>query len=280
MVDTPAPDEHDPTPPVCLTIAGIDSAGGAGVHADLRAFAAHRVHGATAVAALTAQATTGIDAVHVVPADFVARQIDVVVDDLTVVATKTGFLASADTVAAVAARAGRLGALVVDPVLVTAAGAPLFAPAVEAAYRDHLLAAAVVATPNRVEAARLLDRDVVTVDDMAAAAEDLVALGPHVVVVKGGDAADEGDRAIDVVATADGVQRLVLDRVDTNNDHGSGCSFAAATAAGLARGAAPLDAVRAAKAYVHRGLVGAARWRLGAGHGPIDAFGWTDPGCD
>lgn len=265
------------TPVVALTIAGTDSAGGAGVHADLRTFAAHGVHGATAVAALTAQSTRGIDAVHVVPADFVVAQITSVLADLTVEATKTGFLASADTVRAVGALAaeGRLRRLVVDPVLVGADGQRLFDPSVEGAYLEALLPAAVVITPNRVEAGLLVGRELSTVDDMVTAAAELASTGPDVVVVKGGDAVDEGDRSIDVVATSDGeVERLVLPRIDTGNDHGSGCSFAAATTARLALGDDPVTAVRAAKRFVHRALAGAAGWRIGAGHGPLDQLGW------
>lgn len=262
---------------VALTVAGTDSAGGAGVHADLRAFAAFRVHGAAAVAALTAQSTRGIEAVHLVPAGFVAAQLDAVLGDLDVRATKTGFLGSAATVEVVAdaAEAGRLPHLVVDPVLVSATGDPLFGPDVQAAYHHRLLPRARVITPNRVEAGLLVGRELHTLADMADAAAELHDLGPDAVVVKGGDAEDEGDRSVDVLVTRGGVQRLDLPRVHTRNDHGTGCSFAAATAAGLARGDDVETAVRAAKAFVHRALVGARGWRLGEGHGPIDALGWT-----
>lgn len=265
------------TPVVALTIAGTDSAGGAGVHADLRTFAALRVHGAAAIAALTAQNTVGIDALHLVPSDFVVAQLTSVLADLDVRATKTGFLASASTVSAVAdlARDGRLPALVVDPVLVRADGGRLFGPEVEAAYLEHLLPAALVATPNRLEAGVLVGRDLRTVDDMERAACELSERGPDVVVVKGGDAVDEGDQSIDVVARAGSVvELLALPRVTTGNDHGSGCTFSAATAALLARGDDVIDAVRTAKSFVHDGLVGAVEWRLGAGHGPLDQLGW------
>lgn len=268
-----------PTPLVALTIAGVDSAGGAGVHADLRAFAAHGLHGATVVAALTAQSTHAIEAVHPVPASFVASQLDAVLGDLDVRATKTGFLGSAAVVDVVAdaAEAGRLVDLVVDPVLVTSAGMPLFAPDVQAALAARLLPRARVITPNRAEAALLVGRPLPTVADMEAAALELLDLGCEAVVVKGGDAEDEGSQAVDVLAVAGRVERIVAPRVDTPNDHGSGCSFAASTAARLALGDEVADAVRSAKAFVHRGLVGARTWRLGAGHGPIDAFGWDAP---
>ena len=265
-----------PTPLVALTVAGVDSAGGAGVHADLRAFAALGLHGATAVAAVTAQSTRRVEAVHVVPPAFVAAQLDAILGDLDVRATKTGYLGSAATVEVVAeaAAAGRLAALVVDPVLVAATGVRLFDASVERAYASALLPHARVATPNRVEAGLLVGRELRTVGDMEAAASDLLDLGVHAVVVKGGDADDEGDRSVDVLATRTGVERLELAMVDTPNDHGTGCTFAAAIAAGLARGQDVPDAVRAAKAFVHRALVGARGWQLGAGHGPVDAFGW------
>ena len=265
-----------PTPLVALTVAGVDSAGGAGVHADLRAFAAHGLHGASAVAALTAQSTRTVEAVHLVPPEFVAAQLDAVLGDLDVRAAKTGFLGSAATVDVVArvAEAGRLANLVVDPVLVTSTGAALFPPEVQAALVTALLPLARVITPNRTEAGLLVGRELATVADMEAAARELLGLGCDAVVVKGGDAEDEGDRAVDVLAVAGGTERLVLDRVDTPNDHGSGCSFAAATAARLALGDEVPDAVRAAKDFVHQALLGARDWRLGAGHGPIDAFGW------
>lgn len=268
-----------PTPLVALTIAGVDSAGGAGVHADLRAFAAHGVHGATVVAALTAQSTLAIHGVHLVPSGFVAAQLDAVLDDLDVRATKTGFLGSADTIGVVAdaAEAGRLRNLVVDPVLVSSAGTPLFPAEVQGALVARLLPRARVITPNRTEAALLVGRPLPTVADMEDAALELAGLGCEAVVVKGGDAEDEGDRAVDVLAVGGRVLRIELPRVDTRNDHGSGCSFAASVAARLALGDDVEPAVRSAKAFVHRGLLGARTWRLGGGHGPIDAFGWDAP---
>lgn len=265
------------TPVVALTIAGADSAGGAGVHADLRTFAALRVHGASAIAALTAQSTLGIDGVHVVPADFVVAQATSVLDDLDVSATKTGFLANAATVSAIGSlvRSRSLRNVVVDPVLVGTTGQRLFDRSVEDAFAQHLLPHARILTPNRVEAGLLVGRLLRTVADMEDAAWELAGRGPEVVVVKGGDAEDEGDRSIDVVVTVDGhLERLDLPRVDTGNDHGSGCTFAAATAAHLALGSDPLVAVREAKHFVHAALVGAAGWRLGAGHGPLDQLGW------
>lgn len=264
-----------PTPPVALTIAGVDSAGGAGVLADLRTFAALGVHGTTAVAALTAQNTETIRRIELIDPDLVVAQVEAVLDDLDVLAVKTGFLGHADTVRAVADLAARLPRLVVDPVLVRSTGVRLFDRSVEDAYLEALIPRATVLTPNRVEAGILLGLAVETVADMESAAVELATLGPDLVVVKGGDATDEGDDAVDVIADRSGtVARRVLPRVATANDHGSGCTFAAATAAHLALGAPASSAVDMAKRFVHEALIGAADWRLGAGHGPLDQLGW------
>jgi hydroxymethylpyrimidine kinase/phosphomethylpyrimidine kinase len=268
------------TPIVVLTIAGSDSGGGAGLQADLKTFAALGVFGTTAVTAVTAQHTAAVlGAVPMEPA-FVVAQIEAVVSDLHPAATKTGMLALPETVRAVAELAGRgiLANLVVDPVLVSSTGHALMGDGGVDAYRRSLLPQAAVATPNLREAALLTGRrlaDLATVKQMIEAAQELHALGCRSVVVKGGHFAGGGSPDVYV----DGGDPVVLPalRVATGNDHGTGCSLSAAIAVGLARGAEPLEAVRAAKDYVHRALTGAAGWRLGAGHGPIDHFGWGSP---
>jgi hydroxymethylpyrimidine/phosphomethylpyrimidine kinase len=265
------------TPTVVLTIAGSDSSGGAGVQADLRTFAAHGVHGASAFAALTAQNTVGVQGIHAVPAEFVIAQITSVLDDLDVAAVKTGMLATAGSIRAVAqlARSGRLPNLVVDPVMVASTGATLLQPDAERAYVGELIPAARVITPNRSEAAVLVGRDLAAPAEVEVAARQLAATGPELVVVTGG-AEPDGPDAVDLVVGSDGsVTELRAPRVSTGNDHGTGCSFASATAARLALGDQPLDALRAAKRFVHRGLLGGAPWRLGAGRGPIDHMGWN-----
>lgn len=267
------------TPLTVLTIAGSDASGGAGVQADLRTFAAHRVHGATAVTALTAQNTVGVQGIHPVPASFVEQQIRSVVDDLDVAAVKTGMLASADVVALVAelAGAGVLANLVVDPVMVSSTGARLLDEGAEVAYRDALVPRARVVTPNRAEAAALVGRSLGTVADVIDAAHELADGGPELVVVTGGDPSGDEREAIDVVVSGGCAQLHRSERIDTVNDHGTGCSFAAAIAARLAHGDEPAVAVDQARAFVRRGLAAAARWRLGAGHGPIDHLGWSHP---
>jgi hydroxymethylpyrimidine/phosphomethylpyrimidine kinase len=267
------------TPPVALTIAGSDSGGGAGIQADLVTFAALGVHGTSVVTALTAQNTRSVDAVHVPPVAFLRAQFEAVLSDLPVVATKTGMLATAENVQVVAdlAARGRLHNLVVDPVLVSSSGARLLDAGAEQAYVDELFPQALVVTPNTREAAILLGDDLVSVDDAVAAARELGRRGPWWVVIKGGHltGAGTGGDAVDVVldVMTGEVIELRQPRVDTPNDHGTGCTFAAATAALLARGARVPDALRAAKAFVHEGLVSSAGWRLGGGHGPVGKLG-------
>jgi hydroxymethylpyrimidine/phosphomethylpyrimidine kinase len=268
------------TPAVALTIAGSDSGGGAGIQADLVTFAALGVHGASAVTALTAQNTVGVSGVHVPPVEFLRAQLDAVLADLPVAAVKTGMLATEEVILAVAeyAAAGRLPNLVVDPVLVSSTGARLLDPGAETAYREALFPHALVVTPNTREAQALLGALVESLDDARRAAGRLGEWGPQWVVVKGGHLAAK-DGACDVVvesATGD-ITELCLPRIDTRNDHGTGCSFGAATAAGLARGLPVPEALRVAKRFVHDGLERSAEWALGGGHGPVGKLGaWSE----
>lgn len=263
-----------PTPPVALTIAGTDSGGGAGIAADLRTFAAHGVMGTLAVTAVTAQNTLGVQGVQTITAAMVAAQIESVTSDLHPRAAKTGMLATAEIVKVVVAKAhdGSLPPLVVDPVLVASSGDPLFdGHAVRDAYLD-LVAVATVVTPNLFEASLLVGHQLLTVEEMEAAARELQALGPVLVVVKGGHLR-QGDEAVDVVYDGRAVSLLRARWIETRNVHGTGCSFAAAIAANLALGLDPLTAAMRAKQYVHRAVELAATWQLGAGHGPIDHLG-------
>ena len=269
-----------PTPPVALTIAGSDSGGGAGIQTDLVTFAALGVHGASVITALTAQNTVEVTGVHVPPVDFLLAQLDAVLTDLPVTAVKTGMLATEAVVRAVAdvAAAGRLARLVVDPVLVSSTGARLLDPGAEAAYVEALLPRALVATPNTREAAALLGAPVATAADAAEAARRFGGLGPDWVVVKGGHV-DDPDDAVDVVyeAATGTVTELRRPRVATCNDHGTGCTFAAATAALLAGGTPVPEALERAKQFVYEGLVDSAGWVLGGGHGPVSKFGRIPP---
>jgi hydroxymethylpyrimidine/phosphomethylpyrimidine kinase len=199
------------TPVVALTVAGSDSSGGAGVQADLKAFAACGVFGASAITALTAQNTTGVTGVWPVPADVVVQQVRAVLDDLEVRAVKTGMLATAEVVRAVAglAAAGSLPALVVDPVMVASSGARLLEPDAEHAYVEALLPHARVLTPNVLEAQVLLGGGITTLAEQHEAARALARLGPDLVLVKGGHAVTgTGDDAVDVLW--DGARTLEL----------------------------------------------------------------------
>ena len=272
------------TPPVALTIAGSDSGGGAGIQADLKMFAALGVFGTSAVTAVTAQNTVGVDRVDVLDTEMVAAQIDAVMADLRPAAAKTGMLAVAPIIELVADRAaaGGLPPLVVDPVMVASSGDRLLDEHAEQAYVERLFPHALVITPNLWEASVLLGREIATVDDMRQAAADLAETGPDWVIVKGGHL--RGD-AVDVVHDRRGGRHfeLTAPRAETRNVHGTGCSFGAAITAGLARGRRPEDAICEAKDVITRAIDGATEWRLGDGHGPVDHFGWgpddPDPGA-
>lgn len=269
-------------PVTALTIAGSDSGGGAGIQADLRTFSAFGVHGTSALTAVTAQNTVGVVAVHEVPVEYVEAQIRAVVEDFDVRVVKTGMLAHPRTVELVAnlKQAGLLTTLVVDPVLVSTSGHTLMVAGGVEAYRELLIPQCDLVTPNLQEAALLCDvslGDVRTPEDMAALGEALRKLGARYVLVKGGHAlANSVSRAHapDLLLGPEGLTVFDAARVDTNNDHGTGCSLASAIAAGLALERPLSDAVRDAKSFVLAALEGARHWHLGAGHGPIDHLGW------
>ncbi len=255
--------------PVALTIAGSDSGGGAGIQADLKTFAAFGVHGTSAITAITAQNTITVTDIHAVPVRVIRAQIDAVIDDIGVQAAKTGMLASAEIIEAVsnAIREHGIEKLVVDPVMVAKGGARLLQNDAIASLYRYLLPLALVVTPNLPEAEVLLGRSLRTLDDRRQAARDLVALGPHVAVVKGGHA-DLDEQAVDIYWDGKDMVELKGHRFETKNTHGSGCAFSAAIAAGLAKGQGPLEAVRAAKAFI----AGAIEHSLdvGKGHGPVN----------
>jgi hydroxymethylpyrimidine kinase/phosphomethylpyrimidine kinase len=252
---------------VAMTIAGSDSGGGAGIQADLKTFAALGVHGTSAITAITAQNTQGVTEILELPTALIREQITVVVEDLGVQAAKTGMLSSAEIIAAVAAaiRDTQIHNLVVDPVMVAKGGAKLLRDDAVTALRERLVPLAAVITPNMPEAEVLIGRKVGTLDERRAAARELVALGARIAVVKGGHA--DGD-ATDVFYDGADLIEMRAKRLDTKNTHGSGCVFSAAIAAGLARGLAPLEAVREAKEFITQAI--AASLEIGGGHGPVN----------
>src|SRR4051794_3131058 len=241
--------------PAVLSIAGSDSGGGAGVQADLKAFAACGVHGMTAITALTAQNTVGVTGVHAVPGAFIVEQVRAVAEDIGVDAVKIGMLGTAATVEAVDAALDLLTAatpIVIDPVMVAESGAVLLDDAARSALVERLLPRATVITPNLPEARVLAGED--APDDAEALARALHALGPDVVVVTGG----HRDAATDVVFDGALIHRIPGARHPDGAAHGSGCTHSSVLAAQLALGRDPLDAARAAKAMaadaVRRGL--------------------------
>jgi hydroxymethylpyrimidine/phosphomethylpyrimidine kinase len=270
-------------PVTALSIAGSDSGGGAGIQADLRSFNAFGVFATTAVTAVTAQNTLGVRGVTLLDPDVVEAQVRAVVDDLDVRAVKTGMLGQARTVERVSelARAGLLPHLVVDPVLVSTSGDVLMGDGGVDAYRDALFPLADIVTPNLHEAAVLCGvdlRDVKDLDDVSTLARTLLALGPRFVLVKGGHllATTSRERAPDLLLSSEELVVLNADRVETKNDHGTGCSLSAAIAAGVALGRDVSTATRDAKSFVLAALSGASAWHLGAGRGPIDHLGWGE----
>lgn len=251
-----------------LSIAGSDSGGGAGIQQDLKTFQALGVWGMTAVTAITVQNTTGVSGVVEVPPETVAAQIAAVASDIGVDAAKTGMLASAPIIEAVAraVRDHEIDRLVVDPVFISKHGdALLRADAVEA-LRTEVIPLALVVTPNAHEAGELAGIEVRTRDDQVEAARVILGLGARAVLVKGGHL--EGAEAVDVLATAHGVVQIGGPRFETPNTHGTGCMLSAAIAAGLAKGLGLEPAVREAKRFVTGAIEHALA--LGKGIGPVN----------
>lgn len=256
--------------PIALTIAGSDSGGGAGIQADLKTFAFHRVHGTSALTCITAQNTQGVDRVDALPAEAVTAQIDAVITDIGVQAAKTGMLLNADIISAVAQQAGRLPNLVVDPVMVSRSGDQLIADEAIAALKRHLIPHAAILTPNRYEAQILSGRAIHNLDDMKAAAQQILDLGPKAVIVKGGGFTGEL-RGVDVyIDVGSSPTVLKIETVATPHTHGTGCTLSAAIAANLALGHPPLTAVQRAKHYVTQALHHSLA--IGSGQGPVGHF--------
>lgn len=257
--------------PVALTIAGSDSGGGAGVAADLKTFEAHGVWGTAAVVAVTAQNTLGVQGFATLPADLVRQQIESVAVDIGVDAAKTGMLATAELVSAVAAavRDFRIPNLVVDPVFASSHGDTLLADDAVGALRTELLPLAVVVTPNLSEAGALVGHEIGDRSGMEEVARALAALGPRVVLVKGGHL--DGEESPDCLVAEGALRWLESPRIHARHTHGTGCVLSAAITSELARGMEPADACVAAKRFVERAI--AAGVDLGSGAGPVDP-GW------
>lgn len=255
---------------IALTIAGSDSSGGAGIQADLKTFSAFGVYGAAVITALTAQNTRGVAAVEPVAAPFVVAQMEAVLSDLSVGAIKTGMLANAAIVEAVAGRLRAAPApLVVDPVLVATSGDALLEPDAIDVLKRQLFPQALLITPNLAEAARLLaTRQAATEADAVAQGRALLGFGSRAVLLKGGHGG--GEEAVDILCDAGGIERFVRPRLETRHTHGTGCTLSAAITALLAQGVGLRDAVGRAKAYVWQALDEGRALAVGHGNGPVD----------
>ena len=257
---------------IALTIAGSDSGGGAGIQADLKAMSARGVYGASVITAVTAQNTTSVTAVHEIPADVVAAQIDAVLSDLDVKAIKLGMLFSPAIIDVVADRlSGFSGAIVLDPVMIAKSGDALLQEAAVDTLLRRLMPLATLVTPNLPEAAQMLGTTQATDHEtMVAQCKALRDLGPGAVLLKGGHST--GATCTDLLWTDAAPLPLEAARIDTRNTHGTGCTYSATIAAELAKGAALTDAVTTAHAYLHRAIVASDTLSIGAGHGPVHHF--------
>ncbi|MCH8745237.1 MAG: bifunctional hydroxymethylpyrimidine kinase/phosphomethylpyrimidine kinase [Chloroflexi bacterium] len=255
--------------PTALTIAGSDSGAGAGIQADLKTFAALGVYGTSALTAITAQNTVGVTAVHEIPTEVIAAQIEAVISDIGADAVKTGMLSSSAIVELVAQELKRHGVerLVVDPVMIAKSGYSLLQPEAVEALRSKLLPLAAVVTPNIPEAEVLTGLTINSLDDMRRAAELIVGMGARSVVVKGGHLAGP---ATDLFYDGSQFKEFTAPRIDTVNTHGTGCTFASAVAAGLACDMSVFDAVAQAKEYVTEAILRS--FPIGQGHGPLNHF--------
>jgi hydroxymethylpyrimidine/phosphomethylpyrimidine kinase len=253
--------------PRVLSIAGSDSGGGAGIQADLKAFARSGVHGMTAITAITAQNTVGVTAVHPVPPDVIVAQVRAVVDDIGVDAVKIGMLGSVATMEAVGEALDLIGdvPVVLDPVMISESGARLLDEDAQEALRTQLVPRAMVVTPNVPEAHVLSGDDELEAEQLVRAVH---ALGPRIVVLTGG----HREEATDIFFDGERLVEIPGERYDDGAAHGSGCTHSSALAAHLALGLDPLDAAREAKRIASEAVRDGLR-SIGEGAGPVDVFG-------
>ncbi|AKO27317.1 MULTISPECIES: bifunctional hydroxymethylpyrimidine kinase/phosphomethylpyrimidine kinase [Brucella] len=264
---------HAASVPICVTIAGSDSSGGAGIQADLKAFSALGVYGASVIAAITVQNTRTVSAVHDVPPQIVAGQIDAVFSDLDVAAVKIGMVSVPETIEAIAHGLAHFsGPIVLDPVMVAKSGDRLLSETAISSLRKKLLPLATLLTPNRPEAACLIDTG--TAGSDAEAEEQgraLLDLGAKAVLMKGGHA--EGAICTDLLIRRDRpTLRIEAPRILTDNTHGTGCTLSSAIAAGLSRNLSLETALAQAHAYLQGAIRAADSLKVGQGHGPVHHF--------
>jgi hydroxymethylpyrimidine/phosphomethylpyrimidine kinase len=259
--------------PICVTIAGSDSGGGAGIQADLKTFSALGVYGASVIAAVTVQNTCTVSAVHDIPPAIVAGQIDAVFSDLDVAAVKIGMVSVPETIEAIARGLAHFsGPIVLDPVMVAKSGDRLLSESAIALLRQKLVPIATLLTPNRPEAACLLGCGLALDDDDAEQqGRALLELGAKAVLMKGGHA--EGEICVDLLVRRDQpTLRVEAQRILTGNTHGTGCTLSSAIAAELAKNLPLEKAVLAAHTYLQGAIRAADTLKIGHGHGPVHHF--------
>lgn len=253
-----------------LTIAGSDSGGGAGIQADLKTITVLGGFGMSVITALTAQNTLGVHGIHEVPLEFIEKQFDAVATDIGCDAAKTGMLATSDVIRLIARKIRQYGIkkLVVDPVMIAKGGMPLIRDEAKAPLLTELIPLAFVVTPNIPEAEILADMKIASLTDMEEAARMIHRAGAKHVVVKGGHLDRDLAEAIDILYDGRNIHRFSSPWIATQDTHGTGCTFSAAIATGLAQGKDVPAAIEAAKHYITEAIRHA--WRIGGGHGPTN----------
>lgn len=256
-----------------LTIAGSDSGGGAGIQADLKTFAARGVYGMSALTAITAQNTIGVQGVFELPADFVGRQIDSVMNDMGADVWKTGMLSNSDIIHTIVKMAKKYNIkhIVVDPVMVAKSGDLLLKDNAQEALITGLIPIAYVVTPNLYETRILTGKKISTIQDMKESAVIIHKMGAKYVVVKGGHLPDK-KYAIDILYDGKNWKEFSETRINSKNTHGTGCTFAACIAAEISKGHSVYAAVKKAKEYLMSTIQSATKLHIGQGYGPLNHF--------
>lgn len=257
-----------------LTIAGSDSGGGAGIQADLKTFAANRCYGMSVITALTAQNTRGVTAIHALPPSFAVDQLTAIFTDIGTDAIKIGMLYSAELIEAVAETLNnfRPRNIVLDPVMVAQSGDKLLQDEAIQAIKEHLMPVADVVTPNLPEAEVLLGQQIETFQDVQRAARELSMIGGRSILIKGGHMAESKSTDLLYLTEEDRFCSLEAARIDSQNNHGTGCTLSSAIAAHMARGSDIEEAVNKAKTFIHNAIRAGAAYKIGHGHGPVHHF--------
>ncbi len=257
-----------------LTIAGSDSGGGAGIQADIKTISAIGCYGMSVITALTAQNTRGVTAIHALPPSFVVEQMTAVFTDIGADAVKIGMLYSAELIEAVteALNKHRARNIVLDPVMVAQSGDKLLQDDAIQAIKDHLMPLADVVTPNLPEAEVLLAQKIESIEDMQRAARALAQFGSRSILIKGGHLEESKSTDLLYLTEEDRFVVLEAERIESRNNHGTGCTLSSAIAAYLSRGNRTEDAVRKAKTYIQNAIRAGAQYKIGHGHGPVHHF--------